>query len=111
LDEIDKSNVSKFGNLLYYPSNQVKYTFDSDELEFINKILNELENQIGLSVIDELEFKMNEESDFEYEINNDIFDKYKNQNELLELIARWCIGQQIKKAIEVNGDCDIFCEI
>jgi hypothetical protein len=111
LDEIDKSDVSKYGNPLYYSSNQVKYIFDSDELEFVNQILNELENQIGSSVINELEFKIDEENDFEYEINNDIFDKYDNQKELLELIARWCIGQQIKKAIEVNGDCDIFCEI
>ncbi len=109
LDEIDKSDILQFGDSIYYETNQVKYTFDSDELEFINEILNELENKIGSSIINELDFKMNEESDFEYEINNDIFDKY--ENELLELIARWCIGQQIKKAIEVNGECDLFCEI
>ncbi len=111
LDEVDKSDVLTYGKSLYYETNQIKYYFDNFELNFISIKLNELEKQIGSSIISDLDFQIDEENDFEYEINNQIFDKYDDQKELLELIARWCIGQQIKKAIELNGDCDIFCEI
>lgn len=110
LDEIDKSDF-EYGKSISYQTNQVKYTFDSDDLEFIDKTLNDLEKQIGSNVIDDLDYTIDEESDFEYDINNDIFDKYEKDQDFLELIARWCIGQQIKKAIEVNGDCDVFCEV
>ncbi len=108
LDEVDKSDVLTYGKPLYYETNQIKYTFDIYDINFITKRLNELEKQIN---IDELDFKIDEENDFEYEINNQIFVKYDDKKELLELIARWCIGQQIKKAIEINGECELFCEI
>jgi hypothetical protein len=108
LNEVDKKNVT---NSIYYLTNQIKYTFDNFELNLITVKLNELENKIGSSIISELDFSIDEDNDFEYEINNEIFDKYDDNKDLLELIARWCIGQQIKKAIEINDECDVFCEI
>ena len=47
--------------------------------------------------------------DFEYDIDNDALNELND--DILELIARWCYGTQIKTAILALEYCDIDCEL
>ncbi len=108
-DEYDSNNFEN-GELLAYLSNHIYYSFDESELEFVSNKLIELEKEIGIDVISKLNFKIDEENEFEYEIEDidEINDENKNTS---TLIARWCLGQQIKKALENCSECDISCEL
>ena len=137
-----------YDDALIQENNYVKYIFKKYELKYINKILNELEEQIGSELIEYINFtfdtnssdtnssddeddedeenntddkeEINNSDDdkednnyFEYSINNNIFkadeeEKYKDK---FELIARWCLGRQIKECVEKNDICEIFCEL
>jgi hypothetical protein len=133
MDDIDKNSLeisNEYLPLLAFKNNHVKYNFDNSDLEYIKKQLFELENIIeniifnnilSLSddvitqstsggIIEKLEYKINEENDFEYYINNNIINSINNDN-LLKLIARWCFGKQIECAINLNNYCYIDCEL
>ena len=108
-EDYDNDNIIK-GELLACPSNYISYSFDESELDFISNKLIELENKIGNDIISKLNFTIDEENEFEYEIEDidEINDENKTQS---ELIARWCLGQQIKKALENCCECNISCEL
>jgi hypothetical protein len=108
-EDYDNDSIIK-GELLACPSNYISYSFDESELDFVSNKLIELENEIGIDVISKLNFTIDEENEFEYEIEdiNEINDENKNTS---ELIARWCLGQQIKKALENCCECNISCEL
>ena len=108
--------------MMMHENNYVKYIFKKHELKYIYKILNELEEEIGKKLIEYLNFTFEVEEDdendkkeenefFEYSINNDIFTDEKKYKDKFELIARWCLGKQIKECIENKYECEIFCEI
>ena len=109
LDEYTKEDILP-GELIGHLSNHIYYSFDESELEFVSNKLIELEKEIGIDVISKLNFKIDEENEFEYEIEDidEINDENKNTS---TLIARWCLGQQIKKALENCSECDISCEL
>ncbi len=109
--EDDDAEDNDKKKLLAHPSGHIKYEFDESDLEYIKLILSKLESEIGIDVITQLNFTIdeNENDEFEYDINNDVV---KNIDDIkAELIARWCLGKQIKKAIDTVEYCTIFCEI
>jgi hypothetical protein len=109
LDEYTKGDVLS-GELIGHLNNNINYSFDESELDFVSNKLIELENEIGIDIISKLNFTIDEENEFEYEIEDidEINDENKNKS---ELIARWCLGQQIKKALENCCECNISCEL
>jgi hypothetical protein len=107
LDDIDKNSLNE--HLLAFKNNHVKYNFDESDLEYIQIKLLELENIIGYDIIEKLEYTIDENNDFEYNVNiNNIINI---DNNILKLIACWCIGKQIECAININNYCYIECEI
>ncbi len=135
IDESDKQDINNRINenknsddtkLLAYPSGYIKYQFDTSDLNYLEQKLNQIEAEIGYDIINNLDFTIKEEDNDEFEYNlddnnsydNNSYDNnsYDNNSEELTsdkevLIASWCIGKQIKKAIEVVGNCEIFCEL
>ena len=115
IDDNDENDENEQEKLLAQSSNHIKYEFDESELKYMDKVISDLEStiksNIGSDIINELNFTINESDndEFEYDINYDIV---KNIDEdKLEFIARWCFGKQIKKAIETNDYCTIYCEL
>lgn len=77
----------------------IAFHFDEENIEDIQKVLDDIKNilpDIPMPIFDE-------DSDFEYEF---IYDN----NEHLELQARWCLGQQILACIVHLGECEFSCE-
>ena len=103
--------------LLAQSSNHIKYEFDESDLKYMDKVILDLEStikseigyEIGSDIITDLNFTINENDEFQYDIDYDIL-KNIDENKL-EFIARWCFGKQIKRAIEVNDYCTIYCEL
>ncbi len=110
-ESIDECDISCIDDkLLAYRSNHIKYEFDSSELEYIKSVLETLENKIGKNNIMHLNFTISgEESDFEYDLDNDIINVLSDS--MNELIARWCFGKQIVAALEQLDYCTIYCEL
>ena len=102
MEENDKLAIDTL--LLAFESNNIKYNFDTSDLEFINTTLQELENIIGSKLIKDLEFKIENIEDFEYYINYSAFDDIVDDI-MLKIIARWCFGKQIQTAIINVGYC------
>ena len=123
LDECDKSDVTN-GEQISYETVFIKYEFDIDELDYITQKINEIENEIkkesgDADIIAKLNYRIDEENDFEYDIDIDFLsDIYKNKGEneddkynlILELVARWGFGKQIQKALQTCNECIIHCE-
>ena len=107
-DENDDENDNK---LLAYPSGYIKYQFDTSDLIYLEQQLNEIESEIGYDIVSNLDFTINEKETCEFEYNLDDNNSEELSDEVEKLVFAWCIGKQIKKAIEVVGECDIFCEI
>jgi hypothetical protein len=109
MDDDDKLAIDS--KLLAFNVNSVMYKFDESELELIDDKLQELENIIGNNLIKKLDLKIeDEENYFEYNINYSALDGI-NDETFLKIIARWCFGKQIKKAIINVGYCNINCEL
>ncbi len=97
--------------LLAFKLNHVKYNFDISDLEFINTKLEELENIIGRDIINNLEFKTDDEENyFEYYLNYSALDNII-EDSIIKIIARWCLGKQIQTAIINAGYCYMDCEL
>ena len=108
LDECDISCIDD--KLLAHRSNHIKYEFDSTELDFINSVLEKLENEIGKDNIEHLKLSIkDEDGEFEYDLDNDIINVLSDSTN--ELIARWCLGKQIVTALEKLEYCNIYCEL
>jgi hypothetical protein len=107
LDYIDKNAIDN--KLLAYPFNYVLYEFDNSDLDYLTMKLNELENEIGKNIIDNLNYTINILNYFEYDINKSALD-YLDESKLI-LVARWCLGKQIECAIINNNYCEINCEL
>jgi hypothetical protein len=102
-----KEDKIKKGKIIAYLTNVIEYNFDDTEIPFIQNKLDELEEEIGIDLINNLEYKINED-DFDYNINWDFIDENNiifNQN-----IATWCIGKQVKNALIKNNYCKVLCE-
>jgi hypothetical protein len=109
MDESDKLAIDS--ELLAFKSNNVNYEFDASDLEFIENKLIELENIIGYNLIKNLDLKIDDEDNFfEYNINYSALD-YITDESFIKIIALWCFGKQIEKAIIMTGNCNINCEL
>jgi hypothetical protein len=109
MDDCDKSSLDTIQ--LSYNSYYINYDFDASDLEFINYKLELLENKIGYNLIEKLNLIIdNEENNFEYNIDFNILNNIVD-DEILKIIARWCFGKQIQKAIIMTGNCNINCEL
>ena len=106
MDDYDKSSLNSIK--LAYKSNYIKYEFNAADLEFIKIKLDMLENEIGYDLIEKLNLTIGDNNGFEYYINYNILN---NNDALLKIIARWCLGKQIEKAIIMTGNCNINCEL
>ena len=104
LYEDDKINIEE--NISYL-TNIIEYNFDDTELPFIQNKLNELQQEIGMELISNLEYKINED-DLDYNINWDFIDE--NNIILNQKIARWCIGKQVENALIKLNYCNVLCE-
>jgi hypothetical protein len=97
----------KEGSIIAYLTNVIQYNFDDTELPFIQNKLNKLQEEIGIDLINNLEYKINED-DLDYNINWDFIDE--NNIILNKKIAQWCIGKQVENALIKLNYCNILCE-
>ncbi len=111
LDELDANEG------LIYESNCIKYYFEKNELEYVQKKLKELQNKIGEHIIEGLNinlFEIGERDEpnyrvcFDYTINEPLLDNMTD--DVFGLTATWCFGKQIEKSIQELGYCEIYCE-
>jgi hypothetical protein len=108
LDDYDIKCIKD--GLIAYPSNHAKYEFDISELYYIKNILQQLENDIGKDIIEKIHLVIyEEEKEFEYDLEIDAINNLDDNKN--ELIARWCFGKQIEKALINTGYCYINCEL
>ncbi len=92
-------------DFLAFECNSIRYIFDSNDIEFIENKLNEIENELGENIVYNLNFQIVET---EYTINNNVLDLVND--DIKKLIARYCLGKQILYAIN-NGTCSIICDL
>ncbi len=111
IDEELKKHYNK-GEYLIQENNFIKYNFKDDELSFVSKQLEKLEEIIGDNMINEIKktytINKDERGQFEYDFDYDISNCHLK---IKELLARWCYGRLIEHSIKELGHCIIYCEI
>jgi hypothetical protein len=112
LDDYDYDYDKSKSKSLIKKSNIYKYYFDKNELDYIQETLKKLENKIGHENIKNLYIVIFDENTdntcYKYEINNNYL---KNiPDDLLYLVARWCLGKLIECSIINLYYCEMFCE-
>ncbi len=103
LDDNDKEYIK---DNLSFECNSIKYLFDSDDIEFINNKLFELELELGEYIINNINFEISEK---EYIINDEFIDTFDKN--IKKLIARYCLGKQILNAINNYNECIVICDL
>ena len=89
-------------------SQNISYEFTNEDVEPIKEVLNGIKD-----LIPGLKEPTFEGTQFEYELDCDVIINNDNTPEsakLLELEARWYLGQQILACIEKHGYCNFGCE-
>ncbi len=85
---------------------EIEYHFTQNELEIVKDKLQEIGEELGSEVLQNLtiSFKRDDGFEYSYEIDDDIlYDE--------ELLIRYCFGKQIEACLIENGHCSFGCEI
>jgi hypothetical protein len=102
-------DLDKLDNFIEELSNESEWKADKDDVENIEKVLKEIDEKINVKkYIKSITF--DEKDDFVYQLEETAKFK-KSKEDVLILLARWCLGMQILKCIEVKGSCVFFGEI
>jgi hypothetical protein len=101
-----EGDLDKLDNLIEEYSNESEWKADKDDVENIEKVLKEIDEKINVKeYIKSITF--DQKDDFAYQFKKTSKFK-KERGDILTLLARWCLGMQILKCIEVKGSC-VFC--
>ena len=98
-----EGDLDKLDNLIEESSNESEWKADKENVENIEKVLKEIDEEINVKkYIKSITF--DEKDDFTYQLEETPKFK-KSKSNVLTLLARWCLGMQILKCIEVKGSC------
>lgn len=89
---------------------EIDYSFvDEEHLQLIKNKLNEIANELGQDVIENLQFDITDTDGYCYEIDDGFVDEISTSRK--ELLARYCLGRQIEASLIDNGCCCFSCEL
>ena len=108
-DDASNFKSENFGkNPYYFTGRYLIYNFEKSELIFIQDKLKSLEISIGYDIITKLNYKL-ENYWGEYEVN---YSALKGIDKTIEeLVARYCLGKHIERALIDINECYIKCEV
>ena len=121
-DDDDDDDVK----LYYDEAGEIRFDFYKDEIEYVENQLELIENKLGQEFLNKINFKMNKDDDYSYDLDYDIhshkrylskngfwnFDNEKDiEIDVDKYLARWCLGKQILQCLKDKGQCSFDCEL
>lgn len=109
---LDKEGDSIEGGIHYYEDSELIYQIDESSLEELNKSLTNIEKDFDENMkklCETLPIDLQNAANGQFDEIIDYMEKHKIYDE--KIIARYCLGRQIKYSLETDGFCNLYCEL
>jgi len=104
-DHLEKTEEDREDEMTFYGGNEISYSFDTNDLPKLNKVIKKLEKRVGSFMTNYKIIDANGSICYEYKFPENI----PNEKEF-PYIARLCLGRQILYCIDKNEYCDFVVE-
>lgn len=111
-DFLDKEGGLIEGGVHFYEDNEIVYEIDESYLHELNTVLKEIENlfEEDLKKLCE-KLPHNLQNAFDGHFTEIVEYNNKHETHPNQIMARYCLGRQIKYSLETEGTCHIYCEL